>query len=117
VKLWRDPLFLNKASNQIYTWKPIYPEIADKLPQFESKNSELVQLMTKLHQRGLKVSSVAAEYPRGTKVPLDEINPFSFLAIFNRGIKKTRGLSLGFVFDQRPKFNAKARSSQSLRTR
>ena len=38
----------------MFTWQPIYREIADKLPPFESKNSELVQLMTKLHQRGLK---------------------------------------------------------------
>ncbi len=70
----------------MFTWKSIYCEIADKLPQFESKNSELVQLMTKLHQRGLKVSSVSDEFPKGTKVPLDEIDPFSFLAIFNRGV-------------------------------
>ena len=32
-------------------------------------------------------------------------------------VAKTRGLSLGFVFDQRPKFTAKARSSQSFGTR
>lgn len=42
--------------------------------------------MTKLHQRGLKVSSISDEYPQGNKVPLDEIDPFSFLAIFNRGV-------------------------------
>jgi 5-methylcytosine-specific restriction enzyme B len=70
----------------VFSWKPIYREIADKLPEFELKNSELVLLMTKLHQRGLKVSSVADENPKGTKVPLDEIDPFSFLAIFNRGV-------------------------------
>jgi 5-methylcytosine-specific restriction protein B len=70
----------------LFTWKPIYREVADKLPEFESKNGQLVQLMTKLHQRGLKVSSVSDENPKGTKVPLDEIDPFSFLAIFNRGV-------------------------------
>jgi hypothetical protein len=32
-------------------------------------------------------------------------------------VAKTRGLSLGFVFDQRPKFTAKARSSPSLGAR
>ena len=32
-------------------------------------------------------------------------------------LEKTRGLSLSFVSHQRPKFTAKARSSQSLRTR
>ncbi len=70
----------------MFSWKPIYREIADKLLTFESQNSQLVQLMTKLHQRGLKVSSVSDEDPKGTKVPLDEIDPFSFLAIFNRGV-------------------------------
>ncbi|MCY2981132.1 MAG: hypothetical protein NTU79_20905 [Planctomycetota bacterium] len=46
----------------MFSWKSVYREIADKLPEFESKNSELVQLMSTLHQRGLKVSSVSDEY-------------------------------------------------------
>ncbi len=36
---------------------------------------------------------------------------------FPSSLKKRQGLSLGFVSDQRPKFTAKAQSSQSLRTR
>lgn len=70
----------------MFTWKPIYAEIADKLRDFESDNQALVELMIRLHEQGLKVSPVADEYPEGTKVPLDETDPFSFMAIFNRGV-------------------------------
>ncbi len=42
--------------------------------------------MIRLHEQVLKVSPVADENPQDTKVPLDEIDPFSFMAIFNRGV-------------------------------
>ncbi|QDV11496.1 5-methylcytosine-specific restriction enzyme B [Rosistilla oblonga] len=70
----------------MFTWKPIYSEITAKLSEFSSENEKLVQMMIRLHEQGLKVSPVADEYPAGTKVPLDETDPFSFMAIFNRGV-------------------------------
>lgn len=70
----------------MFSWKPIYAEIANKLRDFESDNHKLVELMIRLHDKGLKVSPVADENPQGTKVPLDETDPFSFMAIFNRGV-------------------------------
>jgi len=70
----------------MFTWKPIYREIADKLPEFEESNHQLVELMIRLHGQGLKVSPVADEDPEGTKVPMDETDPFSFMANFNRGV-------------------------------
>lgn len=70
----------------MFTWKPIYREIADKLPECEESNHQLVELMIRLHSEGLKVSPVADEDPEGTKVPMDETDPFSFMANFNRGV-------------------------------
>lgn len=70
----------------MFSWKPIYAEIAAKLPGFASENRELAQLMVRLHEQGLKVSSVTDRDVNGADIPLDEIDPFSFLANFNRGI-------------------------------
>lgn len=70
----------------MFSWKPIYREIADKLPEFASNNGRLVQLMIEMHERGLKVSSVGDRDSDGNSIQLEEVDPFSFLANFNRGI-------------------------------
>jgi 5-methylcytosine-specific restriction protein B len=70
----------------MFSWKPIYREIADKLPDFATKNEELVQFLVELHDRGLKVSSVGDRDAEGNDIQLAEVDPFSFLANFNRGV-------------------------------
>ncbi|MCA9193594.1 MAG: hypothetical protein KDB03_17600 [Planctomycetales bacterium] len=70
----------------MFSWKPIYREIADKLPDFALKNGELVQLMIEMHERGLKVSNVGDRDSGGNNIQLEEVDPFSFLANFNRGV-------------------------------
>lgn len=70
----------------MFSWKPIYREIAEKLPEFASNNGELVQLMIEMHARGLKVSSVGDRDSLGNSIQLEEVDPFSFLANFNRGV-------------------------------
>lgn len=75
----------------MFSWKPIYREIADKLPEFATKNEELVQFLVELHDRGLKVSSVGDRDADGNDIQLAEVDPFSFLANFNRGVTNDRG--------------------------
>ncbi len=70
----------------MFTWKPIYAELSRKLLDFASENERLAQLMIRLHHRGLKVSSVTDRDENGADIPLDEVDPFSFLANFNRGV-------------------------------
>lgn len=70
----------------MFTWKSIYREISDKLPEYESDNHKLVELMIWLHEQGLKASSVSDRDADGNEIPLDEVDHFSFLANFNRGI-------------------------------
>lgn len=72
----------------MFSWKPIYREIADKLPEFALNNGMLVQLMIEMHERGLKVSSVGDRDSDGNNIQLEEVDPFSFLANFNRGVTK-----------------------------
>jgi hypothetical protein len=55
VKLVVDTGFL-RDSETMFTWKPIYAEIVDRLPQFREDTRKLADLMTSLHAKGLKVS-------------------------------------------------------------
>ncbi|QDT51694.1 5-methylcytosine-specific restriction enzyme B [Symmachiella dynata] len=70
----------------MFTWKPIYAEIAKKLPEFEDHNEVLVSLLAEWHEQGLKVSSVVDKDASDAEVPMDEIDPFTFFANFNRGV-------------------------------
>ncbi len=70
----------------MFSWKPIYAEITARLLEFESENSTLAKLMVNMHARGLKVSSVIDQNPKGHSIELDETDPFTFMAIFNRSV-------------------------------
>lgn len=70
----------------MFSWKPIYAEITARLLEFESENSTLAKLIVKMHARGLKVSSVIDQNPKGQNIELDETDPFTFMAIFNRSV-------------------------------
>lgn len=75
-----------EAKTPIFTWKPIYAEIASKLLDYENDQSPLVELMRRMHDQGLKASPYLDRDAEGNKHPLTEIDAFSFLANFNRGI-------------------------------
>jgi IMP dehydrogenase len=70
----------------MFTWKPIYAEIAGRLPAFEKENHKLVELMIRLHERGLIVSSVSYRAEGDVEFRLVEVDAFSFFANFNRGV-------------------------------
>lgn len=83
------PTYVSRTEGtRMFTWKPIYREIADKLPEFADENAKLVELLVRLRDQGLKVSSlVDRSDASGTEIPLAEIDPFTFFGNFNRGIK------------------------------
>jgi predicted Mrr-cat superfamily restriction endonuclease len=69
-----------------FSWIPIYMEIADKLVSYESKQQELLEILRKMQDQGLKVISLTDKNERNEEVPLDVIDPFTFYANWNRGI-------------------------------
>jgi 5-methylcytosine-specific restriction enzyme B len=69
----------------MFSWKPLYAEIAAELPHFSGESEKLVDLMVRMHEQGLKVSSVTDKDDGDVEVPLEEVDPFSFFANFNRG--------------------------------
>lgn len=69
-----------------HTWIPIHREAAKKLLTFKDRQGELIELLRSMDAAGLKVISLKDQNPKGTEVPLEEIDPFTFFASFNRGI-------------------------------
>lgn len=78
----------------MFTWKPIYSEIAHKLPEFESENHRLVELMVRMHEEGLKVSKVKDIDANDQSLQLEEIDPFSFMANFNRSVTSDNRIAI-----------------------
>lgn len=68
----------------MFDWAPIYKEIARKVVEFEFRQEEIIELLRHLGAKGLKVVSLEDESLEG-KVPLTELDPFTFFASFNRG--------------------------------
>lgn len=70
----------------MFTWIPIYKEIADKLLEFRTNRDELVDLLMKMENDNLKVISLNDRLNEDSKetIKIRDIDPFSFFANFNR---------------------------------
>ena len=71
----------------MFSWKPIYTELGHKLLAYRDKQEELLTWIQGMKQAALPVISLTDEEPRGTATDLRQIDPFTFFANFNRGIK------------------------------
>ena len=71
----------------MFSWKPIYMELAKKLLGYRDRRHELIEILTDATNEGLKVIKLEDEDPKGNKIPLSDIDPFTFFASFNRGQK------------------------------
>lgn len=70
-----------------FTWVAIYKEIAAKLKGYKDRQEELIKILADLQKRGLPTISLTDKNEKGGEIPLKEIDPFTFFANFNRGIK------------------------------
>lgn len=62
----------------IFTWVPVYHTICDKLADYAGREDELAGILTQLG-----VDTTDEEVP-GQKVPLDDIDPLSFISCLNK---------------------------------
>ncbi len=69
----------------MFTWKPIYAEVANRLLAFRDSNHDLVDMVAKMQKAELKVLAITDQAADGRQFPLNEIDPFTFFANFNRG--------------------------------
>jgi hypothetical protein len=71
----------------MFSWKPIYIELGQKLLAYRDKQSELLGWLRQMKAAGLPVVGLNDQNPKDTTIDLAEIDPFTFFANFNRGIK------------------------------
>lgn len=71
----------------MFSWKPFYRELAQALMAYRDRQDELLKWLAEMKLEGIPVICLEDEMDKGNKVPLTEIDPFSFFANFNRAIK------------------------------
>jgi hypothetical protein len=69
----------------MFTWIPLYQEIARHVLELEQQQDELISVLRKLGEQGLPVITLSDREQGGGEIELREIDPFSFFASFNRG--------------------------------
>jgi len=70
-----------------YTWVAIYKEIAAKLIAYRERQQDLINILAALQERGLPTIALLDKNAKDEQIPLTEIDPFTFFANFNRGLK------------------------------
>ena len=78
----------------MFTWIHIHEEAATRLLEFKNRNHELIEIIHRMHQAKLVAMPIADRDAQKNEVPLTEIDPFSFLANFNRGIRDGNRIAL-----------------------
>lgn len=71
----------------MFTWIPIHEETAARLLDFKSRSRDLAALVVRMHESGLKALPANDRVADGSTIPLRDIDPFTFLAGFNRGVR------------------------------
>lgn len=85
----------------MFTWRPILSEIVQTLPEYQFTNSQLVKLMVRMKEQDLKVSAYLDQDAEGNEFQLEELDPFTFLAILNRGLTIPNRIALfSFLKDE-----------------
>ena len=72
----------------IFDWVPIYEEIATRLISYRlpDRQRELITFLEDLRQRGLPITPLEDKDEAGRRFLFTEIDPFTFMGVFNRGI-------------------------------
>ena len=70
----------------MFSWIPIHQEATRKMLAVPEPQKELLATLREMEQQGLKVIGLEDQDPQGSWRPLEQIDPFTFLATFNRRI-------------------------------
>ncbi len=95
----------------MFTWIPIHEEAAKRLLEFKNSSHELVDILARMHAAGLVAIPIGDRGPKGKKHQLKEIDPFTFLANFNRGIRNDNRIALWAVLRKEWRNWSRANSS------
>ncbi|BDQ01554.1 AAA family ATPase [Ignavibacterium sp.] len=72
------------------SWIPIYREIAKKLLEYKNNRKPLIEILNDLNNKGYATINLKDEERPKVEIPLEDIDPFTFIANFNRGGNENR---------------------------
>jgi hypothetical protein len=78
----------------MFTWIPIHEEAAKRLLEFKNRNHDLIGIIHRMHEAELVAMPIGDRDAQKNEIPLTEIDPFTFLANFNRGIRDDNRVAL-----------------------
>ncbi len=82
------------ADQPDFNWIPAYKELATRVLEFEHRQGDLLSILHGLQADGLPVISLMDKGAGDEQVPLQEIDPFTFFASFNRQSTDTHRLQI-----------------------
>jgi 5-methylcytosine-specific restriction protein B len=77
-----------------FTWIPIYQELANELAGWENRQEELISFLEELRAQGFVITPLYDKDGDGARFLLKEIDPFTFLGVFNRRIGYDQRLAI-----------------------
>jgi len=77
-----------------FTWIPIYQELANELKGWENRQEELISFLEELRSQGFVITPLYDKDADGARFLLTEIDPFTFLGVFNRRIGYDQRLAI-----------------------
>lgn len=69
-----------------FTWIPFFEELARELLKWRERQAELITFLEELRETGLPITGLTDRDAQGARALLEEIDPFTFLGVINRGI-------------------------------
>lgn len=70
----------------MFTWIDIHEEAARALLAYRNRQDELIAILRAMRELGMKTTSIEDEDADGGRFELRELDPFTFLGNFNRGV-------------------------------
>jgi hypothetical protein len=78
----------------MFTWTPIYKELAKALLPFKNRQPDLVRILDEIKQTGVPIIRLVDAPDPATTPPLTRIDPFTFFAAFNRGLTNQNRMAI-----------------------
>lgn len=75
------------AISPLFTWIAIYEELAQKIIDMEDRQQELIACLMQFDEQGIPMFLLEDQDANSNTTELKVIDPFTFFASFNRGIK------------------------------
>jgi 5-methylcytosine-specific restriction protein B len=75
------------VTEQGFTWIPFHEELARILRGYRDRQGELIAFLESLRADGLTITALNDQDASGRRFPVEEIDPFTFFGVFNRGIR------------------------------